>query len=174
VLRFVRIVVTSFVVTVLTGLLLILTIPTFFGYRNMVVLSGSMEPTIHTGDIVISRGISPLRAHVGDVVTFRDPAADRLISHRVRSMHVYNGSAHFVTKGDASNAVQKWQVPVDGRIGRVDLRLSRLGYVLGWVTTRWGRMLLVVVPALLLGTVEVVRIWRPRKKDEGASDATHA
>ena len=43
------------------------------GSRRFAVLSGSMEPTIATGDVVVVDKIAPLEARVGDVVTFRSP-----------------------------------------------------------------------------------------------------
>jgi signal peptidase len=163
--RFVRIVVTSLVLTVFTGLLVALTVPALFGYKNLIVMSGSMEPRIHTADVVIVKQISPIDAKVGDVVTFKDPTEDRLISHRVRSMHVSDGMVHFETKGDANNDVQKWEVPSNGNIGRVDYHLYKLGYILFWIERPWGRIVLVVVPALLLGAVEIKRIWQPKRKE---------
>lgn len=69
------------------GLLLALTLPRLFGMPVLVVLSGSMEPALATGDVVIESRISPLDAKVGDIVTFRDPERpERLITHRVRSV----------------------------------------------------------------------------------------
>jgi signal peptidase I len=69
------------------GLLLALTLPRLFGMPVLVVLSGSMEPALATGDVVIESRISPLDEKVGDVVTVRDPERpERLITHRVRSI----------------------------------------------------------------------------------------
>ena len=36
-------------------------------------MSGSMQPAIHTGDVVVDESIAPAEARVGDVVTFKDP-----------------------------------------------------------------------------------------------------
>src|SRR5207247_2173944 len=131
---------------------------------NFIVLSGSMEPTIHVGDIVVDQSIPALDARVGDVVTFRDPAdPSKLITHRIRTIRVSEGTVHITTKGDASNGVQHWNVPTDGRIGRVIVHLWKLGFLLFWVATRWGRIGLLVVPAGLLALYELKRIWRPKK-----------
>ena len=70
------------------GIGLALAVPLAFHARPLVVLSGSMEPALGTGDVSVVRTIAPLDARPGDVVTFRDPDdADRLITHRVREMH---------------------------------------------------------------------------------------
>jgi signal peptidase I len=151
---------------VLFGVCMAVTIPFFFGVKSLTVLSGSMEPTIHVGDIVVVRQISPLDARVGDVVTFRDPAArDKLITHRVRAMSVAGGVVSFETKGDANTSVERWTIGTDGTIGLVMYRVPKLGYILFYVHGTLGRLLLVVVPALLLGGYEILRIWRPARAE---------
>jgi signal peptidase len=141
---------------------LAVTVPNAFGLRDLTVLSGSMEPTIHTGDIVVERRISPLDVRLGDIVSFKDPEDPSiLITHRVQSMVVHNGVVSFVTKGDANTGVERWTVSADGTIGKVEYHVWHLGYLLFWMRGPLGRVLLVVVPAVLLGAYELVRIWRP-------------
>jgi signal peptidase I len=131
-----------------------------FGGRALTVMSGSMSPAIETGDVVVSRSVSPLDLRLGDVVTFRDPEdGERLITHRVRGIRIGGGEARFVTKGDANNSAESWVVPSDGRIGLVVFRLPKLGYLFSWLGHPFARLALVVVPALLLGAYEVRRIW---------------
>ena len=55
------------------ALLAAVALPNAIGMRSFTVMSGSMEPTIHVGDVVIDKKISPLDARPGDVVTFSDP-----------------------------------------------------------------------------------------------------
>jgi signal peptidase I len=144
------------------------------GDRPLTDMSGSMEPAIHTGDVVVTQPIAPLEARPGDVVTFRDPdGSKRLITHRLRSMRVTGGTVQAVTKGDANNTVEHWTVPAGARIGRVVLRVPRVGHALALVRGPLGKLLLVVVPALLLGVLELVRIWRPRR-EEVSGDAEAA
>jgi signal peptidase len=147
---------------VLFGICMAVTLPFFFGIKSLTVLSGSMEPTIHVGDIVVVRQIAAVDAHIGDVVTFRDPTdRDTLITHRVRKVSVADGDATFETKGDANTSIERWRVPDDGTIGLVTYRVPRIGYVLFYVHGTLGRFLLVVLPALLLGAYEIWRIWSP-------------
>src|SRR5215210_2373114 len=87
------------------GIGLALALPLAFDARPLVVLSGSMEPALHTGDISVVRTIAPLDARPGDIVTFRDPEnADRLISHRVRDMRASGDKVIFRTRGDVNTA----------------------------------------------------------------------
>lgn len=148
--------------------------PYAFGHRSFTVMSGSMEPAISTGDVVVDQSIAPHEARIGDVVTFQDPAGrSRLVTHRLRKVRVRGRRAQMVTKGDANNTVERWSVPVDGRIGRVRYRVPYLGYALAAVRGRGTAFFLILAPALLLVVYELVRLWRPRP-DPDRTDARAA
>jgi signal peptidase I len=149
----------GFVVAILVTVLA----PLAVGYRPYTVLSGSMEPAIGTGDVIVARPIAPLEAHVGDVVTFPDPSrGGKLVSHRVRALRASEGKAHFVTRGDANDTGERWDVPLDDRIGRAVLRVPKLGYAAAWASSPLGRWVLLVIPAILLGVSQLVAFWRSR------------
>ncbi|MDQ4048439.1 MAG: signal peptidase I, partial [Actinomycetota bacterium] len=142
------------------------------GQRPYTVLSGSMEPAIGTGDIVVVERISPPDARVGDVVTFSDPEdSGRLITHRVRSSRRRGARIDFVTKGDANNAAERWRVQADGVISRVRYRVPEVGRLALVMRRRGGLALFVLVPLLLLGTHEIARIWVPQKEATGDASA---
>jgi signal peptidase I len=144
------------------------------GERPLTEMSGSMAPAIQTGDVVISRPITPMDARAGDVITFRDPSdSRRLLTHRLRSIEFREGVVRAVTKGDANNTVEHWKAPPGAQIGRVVLRIPRVGYAVALVAGPLGKVLLIVIPALLLGVLELVRIWRPRRV-EVSTDAVAA
>jgi signal peptidase I len=145
-------------------------LPTLVGYRALTVVSGSMEPTIETGSIVLDKVISPLEAKPGEVVTFPDPSrAGRLVTHRLRSMRVDGATAHMVTKGDANDAVERWTAPVDGRIGRVVYHVPKLGYARALISTRVLRLALLAA-VLALGALLLLDVWCPRR----GHDVPHA
>ena len=149
------------------GLLLAVGVPNLFHAKSLTVMSGSMEPTIGTGDVVVARQIPPMDARVGDIVTFRDPLKhDRLITHRVREIHVLQNKVLFVTKGDANTSTEHWVVPEDGTIGRVAFHVPRLGYFMVWIHSTFGLLLLIVLPTLVLGVSELWHLWRPRGAHE--------
>ena len=70
----------------------------------VVVLSGSMEPAFHRGDILfLHMGFTPFRA--GDIVVFKVADRDIPIVHRVIKVHEKpTGEVDLLTKGD-NNAV---------------------------------------------------------------------
>lgn len=146
--------------------------PLAIGDRSFTVRSGSMTPAIETGDVLVTEPISPLAAHVGDIVTFRDPeGSGRLFSHRVQSIRPAGEDVHFITRGDANTATENWNVPGDGSVGRVVYRIPKIGYALMWTGTVPARVALIVIPALLLCWTGLARIWRTPEPDPEAGVA---
>jgi signal peptidase len=167
-------VVTWAVVACAAAVALAIGLPHAFGFKSFTVMSGSMEPAIGTGAVVVERPIAPREARVGDVVTFKDPeGGERLITHRVESVRVRGGTARFVTKGDANNTVERWRVPAEGSIGRVAYDVPKVGYVLVYAGSRHGRILLLVLPVLMLAAYELFRLWRP-EREKGAHNEVAA
>jgi signal peptidase len=120
-----------------------------------------MAPTIGTGDVIVEERIAPGEARLGDVVTFTDPTVPgRLLTHRVRGMRVDDGTVLFVTRGDANTASERWSAPLDGTIGRVRYRIPLLGYLVHWLGSPFGRVLMLVLPALGLTVLLLRDIWR--------------
>jgi signal peptidase len=130
--------------------------PLALGDHSFTLRSGSMTPTMETGDVVVTEPISPLSARVGG----------KLFSHRVQSIRPAGETVHFVTRGDANTSVERWSVPADGSIGKVVYRVPKLGYALVWTGTPEGRIALIAIPALLLCWTALARIWRPRPEDD--------
>jgi signal peptidase I len=144
--------------------------PIALGWRPLAVLSGSMTPTLRTGDEIIVRPITAVALRVGDVVTFHDPSrGHELVTHRVRDVRVTGTTVHVVTRGDANSGSERWSVRAGGEVGRVAYRIPKLGYVTVAASTPLGRILLVVVPVLLLGAYEIRRVWRPREALKSAA-----
>jgi signal peptidase len=167
-------VVTWAVIACAAAVALAVGLPGLFGYKSFTVMSGSMEPAIGTGSVVVERPIAPREARVGDVVTFKDPeGTGRLITHRVTRVRVSGPTASFVTKGDANTTVERWNVPAGGSIGRVAYDVPKVGYAMVLAGGRHGRLLLIALPALLLAAFEIARIWRPErpKGAEGGAPA---
>lgn len=147
--------------------------PMAIGMHTYTVRSGSMDPAIATGDVIVTRTISPQDAEVGDVVTFKDPeGSGSLITHRVRAIRRQGDDTAVVTRGDANNSFERWSVPSDGSIGSVSYRIPMLGRALAPLNSMPGKIGLIVIPALLLCAFGLIRIWAPERDGEtGASQA---
>jgi signal peptidase len=144
-------------------LALLLAGPIVLGDHPHTDLSGSMEPVISPGDVVMDEQIAPWEAKVGDIVTFRDPRQEsKLLTHRVVKIRDEGSSLRFVTQGDANNTQEHWRVPATGQIGRAMYTVPWVGHVAVFARTKLGWMLMIGIPLLLIAAEEMFRIWRPR------------
>jgi signal peptidase len=144
----------------LVALLLAVALPVLFGCRSMVIMSGSMEPAIPTGSVVVVRRIPAAGIAVGDVVSFLNPEdPGRTLTHRVQAVAGEGGRIDVVTRGDANTGTESWSIDAAGAVGRVAFHLPLLGYLLAPLQGKLPRLLLVVSPALLLGASLIAEIW---------------
>jgi signal peptidase len=154
------------------GIIIAIVGPFALGLRSLSVMSGSMEPAIGTGDVIVDRWIAPSQARVGDAVSFNDPSRGNLVlTHRVISVHRRGPDVDFVTRGDANTGVERWSAPAAGRIGRVAYRVPHAGFVMVFTRTPGGRLLFLVIPALVWAVWEIVRIWRPEPEVDADASA---
>jgi signal peptidase len=130
------------------------------GYRPLIVRSGSMEPTIRTGDLIVVRQRPPAALRRGEVVSFHDPSrAQELVSHRVVRVRERGARYFFVTRGDANTAVERWSVAAHGSVGELAFRVPKAGYAVAVFTVPAVRFAVLSLAALLLGGLVVRRIW---------------
>jgi signal peptidase len=144
------------------ALLLAVSLPILFGCRSLVVMSGSMEPAISTGSVVVVRRIPAAEIAVGDVVSFHSPETGSVLTHRVQAVAVGEGPIEVETRGDANTGTESWAIEPAGTVGRLVFEIPYLGYLLAPLQGAAPRLLLVVAPALLLGGFLLADIWRPR------------
>jgi len=111
------------------------------------VQSGSMEPAIITGDVVVVKKVASYRK--GNTITFYDQDR-RVITHRIIKRVIQAGRTHFITKGDANETVDNQTVSLESIIGKVVLVLPKIGFVVAFAKTRYGALLLIVVPAVII------------------------
>jgi signal peptidase I len=99
-----------------------------------VIISGSMEPTIRTGSMVIV--IPQDEYHQGDIISFDDPVIGRN-DHRIVGEVNNEGVTYFITKGDAVKMPDRTPVPIDKIEGKIVMIFPYLGYVayLGFFAT---------------------------------------
>ncbi|GAB6172786.1 signal peptidase I [Paradesulfitobacterium aromaticivorans] len=137
--------------------------PKVFGHELMTVLSGSMEPVIHTGSvIVVNPAVDISRLQVGDIITFRSPEdKDKIITHRILSIEGVEASTRFTTKGDANNAEDPKPIPVSNVVGKyANITIPYLGYTLAFAKSKIGVISLLIVPGALLILWQLVSLFR--------------
>jgi signal peptidase I len=143
------------------ALTLAIALPVLLGCRALVVMSGSMEPALPTGSVVLVKRIPAEAIAVGDVVSFRSPEnPSRVLTHRVQSVGLVDGRLQVQTRGDANTGTESWNIDPQGTVGRVVFHVPLLGFALAPLQGALPRLLLVVVPALLLAVRLIADIWR--------------
>lgn len=147
-------------VAFIVALLLASALPIPGGVKTFVVQSGSMEPSIKTGGVVV---VKPMSAYaVGDVITFgprtktKSPTTHRIIEVKE--------DGNYVTKGDANSdedlrTVSRYEV-----IGKVLFSVPYVGYAVAAAQKPWGFVVIVVIPAVIIIWEEAGKIWREVKK----------
>ena len=113
--------------------------PAFMGGQTgYVMVSGSsMEPTFHSGDLVITRQAPGYEA--GDVVAFRVPqghaAAGSMVIHRVTGG---DGAAGYETRGDNRDNADLW-TPTDADVvGRQMFLVPKVGWLFSLLRSPLG------------------------------------
>lgn len=102
---------------------LIIFIPKLFGYNPLVVISGSMEPTLKVGGLLYYEEIDINDFKEKDILVYE--LKDHIISHRVVE-HLDNG---FITKGDANDSYDSSIVSDNQVLGRgTNWSIPLLGY----------------------------------------------
>ena len=126
-----------------------------FGYRSYQIMTGSMEPTIPTGAIVIVKETDPDELAVGDVITFisRDKSIYGYANtHRIIAIETdETGHRCYVTRGDANTAEDNDRVYPSEIKGKVVFHMGGTATVfLEFLHTKLGFVLVVLLPLMLL------------------------
>ncbi len=133
-------------------------VPQVAGYQMYIVLSGSMNPEFDTGSLAFVKEIDPQVIVVGDIITFRGQSgSDTLTTHRVVEV-LRDDGLKFVTRGDANNVNDPNPVLAENIVGTVTGSIPYLGYMMSFVQTRTGLILLIFVPGVLIILFELGKI----------------
>ena len=154
-----RVVVAAVLVAV-AGLVFLALAPRLVGFQGHVVVSGSMEPRLSPGDVVLTRPVLPHDLEPGQVLLFPDPeGADRLVLHRLVS---FDAQGDLITRGDANQSDDSTHVPASSVVGEAQLRVPYVGLPTYWrLTGQWG---LLGTLAVLLATATVHTVGGPRER----------
>lgn len=148
-------------------------VPTLGGYCPLIVLTGSMEPEISSGDMIICHTIEPSEVKTGDVISFFDPEGNGLsvVTHRVVEIVQENGSLSFRTKGDANNVEDKAPVPAENLVGIYQTRIRGAGNLAMFMQSTPGFVVCVGLPLLCMVVYDLLRRRRYEKSKKEDTDA---
>jgi len=153
---------------IVIALLLIISIfPITGNIKFMIVQSGSMEPAIKIGSIVMVKPIDEYK--IGDVISFGEVARTKApTTHRVYDIKVVEGEPYYITKGDANNTPDQREISKREIIGKVLFDVPYLGYAVDFVKKPLGFALIILVPAVVIISDEIKKIIREIKKSHNS------
>jgi signal peptidase I len=136
------------------------------GFNFYVVMSGSMEPEIHTGSVVGIREEEEYKED--DIVTVQMPyAQNETYTHRiieVREPEEDNEDTTFITKGDANETADGDPVSEEQILGEVFVSIPLIGYLVSFAKKPMGFIILVILPTVIIATSEINAIKEEGKK----------
>ena len=129
----------------------------FFGYSFFKVTTGSMEPTIPVGALILTHDVQIDTVELNDVVSFFSKEAymnGRIITHRVVSKEISGkGQVLLTTRGDANSSTDIHSVDNENLIGKV-VWISGEGNVfaklINFLFGRTGFFTCIALPAILI------------------------
>lgn len=139
-------------------------IPRLFGVNPYIVLSGSMEPVVHTGSVAFIN-TKDKQLDVGDIACYRIDGETTIgtgasgwsqvqdgtyITHRVIDM---NGDA-YIFKGDANEVADLKEVSPGSVVGNYEFSIPIVGYILA-ALGRKG-LIFLVIAIIVLNIVGII------------------
>ena len=141
------------------------------GLQPYTVLSGSMEPTYHTGSLIYVKEVEPEEVKVGQPITFVLNEDLVVATHRVVEINEEN--QHFYTKGDANESVDGSPVHFKNLIGVPVFSIPYLGYLSNYIQNPPGMYVAIAAGAMLLLMMflpELLGAWKKKPSAESETE----
>ncbi len=134
------------------------------------VISGSMEPVLSRGDLVILRKVAPADIRVGDIAQVEIPRAfqeqfglppNNL--HRITDIRQVGNNVQFITKGDANTNIDPVPVSPDRVGGIVVYDIPQVGHLFLFLNSPQGRIFALVMGVAVIGYILYIAVsdnWR--------------
>ena len=116
------------IIYILLIIYLLIFVPSLWGQKPLVVISGSMEPTLKVGGILYYEKINIDELDEGDILVYQ--TNDHIISHRIVDI-IEND---FITKGDKNNSVDNYLVNRNQVLGKgTNWSIPFIGYYADYI-----------------------------------------
>ncbi|MBO4988806.1 MAG: signal peptidase I [Clostridia bacterium] len=119
--------------------------PTVFGFASAVVVSGSMEPEISVGDVVIVKSQNDYA--LKDVVMFYNPSSGDYTTHRIVERV---DDSLFRTCGDNNDSNDPFLVAKEDVVGKVVLVVPFVGTLMSYVQNPVGFVVILVLGVAII------------------------
>lgn len=159
---------TTLIVVIVALLAIALVGVRLFGLQTFAVLSGSMEPTYHTGSLLYVKKTDYKQLEPGDVITFM-LNEDTVATHRIVEVQPDDEDPEvlrYQTKGDANNAPDGKLVHYKNVLGTPVFSIPKLGYVANYIQKPPGSYIAISVGAILIILVFLPDLFGGDKKED--------
>ena len=136
-----------------------------FGRCVLRVVTGSMEPSLHTGDYIYVKKTDAADLKVGDIISFyseEDDVRGKIVTHRIAEC---NSDGTFTTKGDANKTADVKHVRADQLVGKYTAKARFFKWLNSFGDRRKLLMIFVIIPMTLIALYEVRTIAKIKLED---------
>jgi signal peptidase I len=149
--RFLDLLLIGLVVIVLVGILLAKLVP-LTGRQTIIVGGSSMEPAIGLGAAIVIRPVPAETLAVGDVVTLHAGEKSAIYTHRIIEVVDRPDGRWIRTQGDANAHPDPTLIHSSAVVGRTELAIPLIGYLLALLSIPTGVLFIVGLAAILLAS----------------------
>jgi len=129
-------------------------------YQAYVIISQSMEPTIHVQDAIVTKRMDDYK--IGDVCTYlsKNPRYfGIMITHRIVGTDINaSGEKVYKFKGDNNYSADDLAVSKDQIYGKVVMRIPKIGYVQYFLSNAYGWIIAIVIPCVGIITLDIIKL----------------
>ncbi len=118
-------------------------------YQPVIIKSGSMEPALPMGSLVVIQSSDEYL--VGDVIAFKYQTAtgEQLVIHRIHKVSPNLEEKSYVTKGDANQNYEPEVVLNSAVLGKVTVLIPHVGWWLAQLKNGYGILAAIFIPAAI-------------------------
>ena len=153
----------TFIVSIVLVIALLLVGVKFLGVDVYIVLSGSMEPKYPTGSVIYVKDVDVDELKAGDVITYQLNNSV-VATHRIVEVVNENNQIAFKTKGDANDHVDNGVVNANQVIGSPFFAIPFLGYLASYIQSPSGMYVAIAFAVAMLAFMLLLEINRDDKK----------
>lgn len=147
--------------------------PSVFGYSIYRVSSGSMEPELMVGDIILDKEVeNPQELKVGDVITFYSKDyGDLIVTHKIiKAPYEENGKLMLQTKGVANDVADN-PISLDNVKGIMICKVDYLDKVYNIFLSPWGLLILIALIVIIFFDEVITIVKILTNNDKSVKDA---
>nr|WP_316614119.1 signal peptidase I [uncultured Ruminococcus sp.] len=143
--------------------------PSIFGYHVFRVSSGSMEPVLVKGDVILVKTVPADEISKNDIITYKSREGQmegEMITHRVvTEPKVVEGTYYFQTQGDAEGASLDPVVSYEQVEGKYVRKVPLIDKLYSFFLTPYGLITFIFIIILLFGYEMITLILTYRSID---------